>query len=175
MDYTQLCYAEYFGLPKELSMIIVYSLASLTVILFFYFLKLRLNRYGIGLWEFILMLLKGYRAWLPFLWDIATHRRFTKYESIGAVAHLMILYALLLSLIGTLIVAANQYIGIITGKEVFCGYFFLSYSLVMDITAWILFIGSVLGIYRVLGRKELYTRNEYYTNLLFLAGFMYLA
>ncbi|WP_048056814.1 (Fe-S)-binding protein [Vulcanisaeta moutnovskia] len=175
MDYTQLCYAEYFGLPKELSMIIVYSLASLTVILFFYFLKLRLNRYGIGLWEFILILLKGYRAWLPFLWDIATHRRFTKYESIGAVAHLMILYALLLSLIGTLIVAANQYIGIVTGKEVFCGYFFLGYSLVMDITAWVLFIGSALGIYRVLGRKELYTRNEYYTNLLFLVGFMYLA
>ncbi|KUO92425.1 MAG: heterodisulfide reductase [Thermocladium sp. ECH_B] len=176
MNNLQLCYVEYYGLPRVPSMIAVYGLAVLSIILFFYILQVRLRKYGVGLWEFISIILRGYRAWLPFLGDVLSHRRFLRDERLGGTAHLMIFYSLAASLLGTILVAINQYAGILLSTQVYCGSLFLAYSgFVMDVTAWIMVIGSLLGMYRVIQRKGLYTRMEYFSNIGFLAGLIYLA
>lgn len=157
-------------------MIAVYGLAALSVILFFYILQVRLRKYGIGLWEFTSIILKGYRAWIPFLRDILSHRKFLKDEKLGGAAHLMIFYSLAASLIGTILVAINQYSDIFFSEQVYCGLLFLSYSgFVMDVAAWVMVLGSILGIYRVVKRRGLYTGIEYYSNIGFLLGLIYLA
>jgi len=96
-------------------MFAVYLSASLSVLFFFLLLELRLKRNGVSLKEFLVLIFKKYRNWGSYISDVLTHRKFLRDRKTGGISHFFMIYALLLSFIGTMLVAYNQYYDIITG------------------------------------------------------------
>jgi Fe-S oxidoreductase len=172
---SALCYPEYLDLPRIYVMFAVYLSASLSVLFFFLLLKLRLKRNGVSLKEFLVLIFKKYRNWGSYISDVLTHRKFLRDRKTGGISHFFMIYALLFSFIGTMLVAYNQYYNIITGSPVFCGIFFESYSFVMDVVMWILFFSSLGGLVALYLRRKIVPKKDMFFNSLYLLGFIYLA
>ncbi|MGC8569090.1 MAG: (Fe-S)-binding protein [Nitrososphaeria archaeon] len=170
-----LCYPEYYGLPRTAFMAIVYVSATVSVLAFFYMLRLRLKARGIGLLEFLKIIFINYRRWPGLLYDFITHRKLLSRRSASGAAHAVLMYSLLLSLIGTLLVAASQYSEIITGTPIFCGSLYLFYTFVMGVTAWALFISSVAAAGYAYRRREIVQRSSLKADIVYLASFFLLS
>jgi len=172
---SALCYPEYLDLPRIYTLLAVYLSASLSVLFFFLLLDLRLKRNGVSLKEFLVLIFKKYRNWGRYISDVLTHRKFLNDRKTGGISHFFMIYALLLSFVGTMLVAYNQYYEMITGSPVFCGVFFESYSFVMDVAMWILFFSSVGGLIALYLRRRIIPKKDMIFNSLYLLGFVYLA
>ncbi len=172
---TALCYPEYFDLPRFYMMVAVYLSASFSVIFFFLLLEFRLKRDEVSLKEFFELIFKRYRSWPNYFFDLLTHRKLLRDRKTGGLSHFFMIYALLLSFIGTLIVAFNQYYEIITGSSIFCGYFFEGYSFILDVVMWILFVSSIGGLAALYIRRNIIPKNDIIFNSFYLTGFAYLA
>ncbi|MGC8664646.1 MAG: (Fe-S)-binding protein [Nitrososphaeria archaeon] len=170
-----LCYPEYFNLPRSYMMLAVYLSASLSVVFFFWLLEIRLKNDDVSLREFLTLIFKKYKGWASYLSDVLTHRRLLKDRKTGGISHFFMVYALLLSFIGTLLVAFNQYYEIITGSAIFCGYFFESYSFIMDVVMWVLFASSIGGLVAIYMRRYIVPKRDIVFNSFYLLGFAYLA
>ena len=156
-------------------MFAVYSSAALSVLFFFLLLNFRLKKDGASLKEFLIIIFKKSNKWPSYFYEILTHKRLLRDRKFGGLSHFFMIYALLLSFIGTLIVAYNQYYNIITGKAVFCGPFFYTYSFIMDVVMWVLLISSIAGLIALFVRKSIIPRNDLAFNSIFLIGFIYLS
>ncbi len=175
MILSALVYPEYYGLPLPITAVAVYTSAIASVIIFLVALRGKVKPYGVGIWGFLLSLLRGYRRWPGYIYDIALHRRLLRTRGRHGVGHALMIYGLILSFIGTMLVALNQYLGIIFGYRPYSGQLFLDYSFVMDLTSWILFVGSAVGALSLLSRLKNYRLNEAASYLIYLLGFMFLS
>lgn len=175
MTFSVLVYPEYYGLPQPVTLILVYTFAVISVLIFLIGLRGEVRPYGSGLWVFIVKLLKGYRGWPGYVYDVLLHRRLFGVRGRHGIGHLLMFYGLLLSFIGTILVALNQYLGIMFEYRPYSGQLFLDYSLVMDLTSWVLFVGSFLAISSFLLRVKNYTKKEATGYLVYPAGFMFLS
>ncbi|MEM3326123.1 MAG: (Fe-S)-binding protein, partial [Thermoproteus sp.] len=153
-------YIEYLGMPSY-TPYVVYALAFISVISLLYFTHKLLKEIG-GL-KFLLSGILKRRTYI-FLKEFLLHERFFLNETLGGVAHYLLIIGLGISLIATIIVAVTHYAGI-----VYSGPLFLAFRFLLDVAAIFLIAGPLLAIYRISKNRNRYNYKEY---ILVLFGFI---
>jgi len=154
-------YIEYLDMPP-FTAYVVYGLAILSVASLLYFTDRLLRELGgIKILINYIFKKKSYR----FIYEFIIHSRFFIEETLGGVAHYLLMIGLGISLVATIIVAVTHYADIAYGGPVFLAFRFL-----LDIAAVLLLIGPLLAMYRITKYKTRY--NNYKEYIAILIGFI---